>query len=551
MEEDAPEDATSIGLAIERLTNRAKTLLLELETFRNHLRRIRQEQDVELAHFRGAVQSEVGMLERLSKKLDDVNTGHVARSSNVPFLESVWDNAKKSHKLKSVQKVLYFNSPSKSLSQAMRHVRIRSGNEAKNAKVTVDIISDGGLTWTKFSSITNNRLIFDLAKLGWQSEEDSESEDGGNTDEDDDDDDVPLVKMVKELCQAARSYRTRTKMPVVHLLLPRIKLGETKQIDSILDKCRRAGAIVFTGNDIKPAPALEDALSAMAPDPFSTFSDTLNIDCTILLALVSEFSHARVAKEAWFHKGLQRQVEIEGNENLLPALLYPALGARRLVCTREAAKRMREIVATIGTASEKARTEILLSGDSSKSRGDLSQEMQEWSAYAVPDEWQLPVQIVEEDEDNCMANLSPAAVAVGAKMTLINRSVFVHGWATGRTTITSNRAVVKQIENDLEKFEDLDESVWPSIWLCPTARSLVGKEKEKRSSKKEDWEPRPKTLPDPLTREQQRRNGLDVLSAREGREVEDLRPNGYPCEEVIAAKNAAQLGNSSKNGTGT
>jgi hypothetical protein len=202
---------------------------------------------------------------------------------------------------------------------------------------------------------------------------------------------------------------------------------------------------------------------------------------------------------------------------------------------------MREIVATIGTASEKARTEILLNGDNGKSQADLIREMQEMSAYPVPAEWNLPVEIVEQDEDDCMKSLPPAAVFAGSKMTAINKSVFMHGWATGRTTITSNRAVVKYIEGDLEKFEDLDESVWPSIWLCPTARSLVGKEKEKRSAKKQDWEqPRPKTLPDPLTREQQRRNGLDVLSAREGRVVEDLRPNGYPCEEVIAAKVAAR-----------
>lgn len=47
-------------------------------------------------------------------------------------------------------------------------------------------------------------------------------------------------------------------------------------------------------------------------------------------------------------------------------------------------------------------------------------------------------------------------------------------------------------------------------------------------------------LPDPLRREEQRRNGLDVLSSREGTRVEDLRPNGYPCDEVIEAKNSAR-----------
>lgn len=132
--------AKSISLIISGLTDRANTLLSELTNFRQHLRNIRSE-DVELAHFRGAVQAEIGMLERLTKKLDDANTGHVAKSSNVPFLESIWDGAKRSRRLKALQKGLYFNSPSKSMSQAMRHVRLRSENgekkEAKNAKVTV------------------------------------------------------------------------------------------------------------------------------------------------------------------------------------------------------------------------------------------------------------------------------------------------------------------------------------------------------------------------------------------------------------------------------
>ena len=275
----------------------------------------------------------------------------------------------------------------------------------------------------------------------------------------------------------------------------------------------------------------------MAPDPISSFSETLNIDCTILLALVSEFSHAKVSKEPWFHTALQRQVEIEDNENLLPSLLYPALGSHKLVCTYEAANRMREIVDTIGTPSEKARTAIMMGDDTSKTQEQLVQEVQQWSAYTVPAEWQLPIPIVDQNANDCQSNLSQQAQSAGESMTAINRSVFLYGWATGRTTITSNRSVVKQIENDLEKFENLDDSVWPSIWLCPTARSLVGKEKrgEKKEAKSDT-----KRLPDPLRREHQRRNGLDILSIREGREVEDLRPNGYPCEDVIAAKLASE-----------
>ena len=57
------------------------------------------------------------------------------------------------------------------------------------------------------------------------------------------------------------------------------------------------------------------------------------------------------------------------------------------------------------------------------------------------------------------------------------------------------------------------------------------------------------SVPDPLRREHQRRNGLDCLSKREGREVEDIRPNGYPCAEVLAAKEAASRAFGQHDGT--
>ena len=384
------------------------------------------------------------------------------------------------------------------------------------------------------------RLLFDLAKQGWEvgSSEDDEDDATDGVSEDDDDRDVPLLKMTKELTSGAKYFRIRTRQPAIHLILPRIHLGLTAEIDKIIEDCRRCGAEIFCSNDLQHVPPIETAIETMAPDPITTFSDTLNIDCTILLALVSEFSHAKVTKEPWFHTALQRQVEIEDNENLLPSLLYPALGGHKLVCTEEAAKRMSEIVDTIGTPSEKARASILMGADTAKTQEQLIEEMQQWSAYTVIPNWQLPISVVDQNENDYQSNLSQEAQAASKSMTAINRSVFMYGWTSNQTTITSNRTVVKRIEDDLEKFDNLDDSVWPKIWLCPTARSLVGK--EKRNAKKQGQKSESSMrLPDPLRREHQRRNGLDVLSIREGHDVEDLRPDGYPCDEVYAAKIAS------------
>lgn len=401
------------------------------------------------------------------------------------------------------------------------------------------------------SLITNTRLLFDLAKQGWECSESDDDDEQATiltttslTDDADDYRDVPLLKTTKQLLRASRLFRTRTKRPSVRLFLPRIEPDAMPEIARIIIELRELGADVLCG-DLQPPPPVDAALQTMARDPILDFSETLNIDCTILLALVSDLSHAKVSKEPWFHEALQRQVEIEGYENLLTSCLYPVLGDHYLSCTKEAAERMRDIVDTIGTPTEKARTALLVGDDPSQRHTELVNEMQQLSVYPVPADFRLPIKVVDQDLDNCQSTLPDAAKKVSNEMSPLNKSVFLHGWATGRTTITSNRGVVKKIEYDLRKFEDLDDSVFPSIWLCPTARSLVGKEKR---GPRNGFEGR-KTmrLPDPLRREHQRRNGLDVLSMREGHNVEDLRPNSYPCEDVISAKNdSVQLQNNTQ-----
>lgn len=542
-QDEVPEDAgPDISSIILDLTQRAQGLLSELETFKEHLRSIRLEAMIELAHFKGTVQSELGMLERLSQNTNNNSANHIVRSSNLPFLENVWANAKASKDLTALQKRMYYDplgpdgeaAPKKAVQNGRQRGKQR---RLKAASTVVDVVSDGGLSWTKISLVTNTRLLFDLAKQGWEcgasSEEDEEYLDSFA----DEDRDVPILKTAKELASASAAMRIKTRHPHVTLVLPRIILGVQDEVDRVIEDCRAAGVVVRCAEDKPTSPEVKEAASSMVPDPFSCFTDTLNIDCTILLAIVSEFSHAKVSKEPWFHKALKRQVEIEDNETLLPSMLYPAMASRKLTCTKEAAQRMREIVDTIGTASEKARTAILMGDDVEASQEQLIAEMQQWSAYEVPSVWQLPIRVVDQDDNGCQANMPTEAAHVIREQTEINRSVFLYGWAAQITTITSNRTVVKQLESELEQYIDLADGVWPKIWLCPTARSLVGR--EKRGVKKEGVWP----MPDPLRREEQRRNGLDVLSIRNGHEVKDLRPQGYAEElaEVIAAKEASKF----------
>lgn len=72
---------------------------------------------------------------------------------------------------------------------------------------------------------------------------------------------------------------------------------------------------------------------------------------------------------------------------------------------------------------------------------------------------------------------------VAEQITPINRSVFFYGWARGLTTVSSNRAVAKLIEATVSREGDVAGVgvAGPEIWLCATARSLVGKERSRRA----------------------------------------------------------------------
>jgi hypothetical protein len=115
----------------------------------------------------------------------------------------------------------------------------------------------------------------------------------------------------------------------------------------VVQKIKDLGVIVETAEDMPVAPIpIIEARDSMAPDLFDGFSNTLNIDTTVLLAFVSDLSHDNVETKDWHQPMVAHQIRMERNDQMLPSLLWPACGSRKLVCTREAADRALEIVAT-------------------------------------------------------------------------------------------------------------------------------------------------------------------------------------------------------------
>ncbi|RAL14659.1 uncharacterized protein BO97DRAFT_317400, partial [Aspergillus homomorphus CBS 101889] len=526
------------------LVTRCRTLLSDLDALQSLLAQTqRNPQIVEVRSLRSSVLSELRTLEKLDAQVqeveaaaaaaaegsgtfdDDIGTrdevrsrlGHALRSSNLPFYEAVWAIARGSCSgLVAFGKRFYWGSGAgdgegKDGATGKGGMGKKRASRDKKKSVFVDIVADDGEEWVKVSTISETRLLFEMAKKGWEADG-SEDEDGdaggqprtvlrnyasgdggeGEGDEDDDDDEIELVKLARDMRKAADVTRVRYKTPRLRFVIPKIEEGSSSEIDGLLKIIRGYGIDVSCGGNVYSSsqgePTQAETLVRLLPKPFKRFTPTLNVDCTLLLAAVSDLSHYKdIAPSPVHHTAINRQIDIEHTRPLLPTELWPAVVGHDLVCTKEAAQRMQEIVNIIGTETENQRMRILLGEGSfgDCNREELIQAYQKLSDYEIPADWKLPVMTVDAApiiaSAKNLAKLPPVYEKIEKVLSDINHSVFLYGWAAGVVTISSNRTVVKQIESIVEKNRGTDDSLeGPAIWVCDTARSLIGKEKGRK-----------------------------------------------------------------------
>ena len=490
---------------VEELLTKCENLLWELEDFRIFVAEAKSgegrddispsigvaEQAVDLRQFHTPIVTEYKSLQKLSEGNQEAEkTIHTLKSSNLPFYAAIWEAAKASKALVLFHKRFYWDTqPTRDAKRA-----------AERRSALVDIVSHDGEEWIKISTVTEHRLLFELAKAQWEEADssDSESEDDLSSQKRDATstnfvERMDLVGSADDLQRASQAHRVRYSNPRVRIVLPKISDPPPSQLLPLLNRLRSTGAILDLSPPYSPSGTSEDlrrnVFPKLLPSPHPPLTSTLNIDCTILLALVSDLSHtARQPILPSYNGAIRRQIELETKEHLLPSSLWPAMASKALICTTEAARRMREIVSTIGTPNERARTESLLESNDQKfpqrSADERRAEFAKYSDYSVPTTFFIPIKIVpsitSEELKAAIADgkVLPIAESIADELTEINRSVFLYGWCKGFTTVSSNRAVAKWIESTIEKTED--GGVGPEIWLREPARSLLGKEKERR-----------------------------------------------------------------------
>ncbi|KAI0447856.1 hypothetical protein F4803DRAFT_186244 [Xylaria telfairii] len=489
-----PTPLTSGGLDTGDALLRASKLQAELEQFAEHVSNVYEGYFQEFpkhmhVSFYHDVLSEVEVL-RKDVGSNDPFAAHRISSSNFPYLHAVWDTAKT---CKNIVKLRYpvFSGPFKRRILApgirIRDIMSQGGSEPKrnqNGRSTrIDVICDGGLTWYKVSTITNRRLLFDLAKeaIYCGNSDDSESTD----DTAQDFSDIPIVKLARTLKTIAEGHQIRNTSPTPGLVLPRVFEGEHAEIDKIVKVCRDMGVNVFCGNATPlPLPLSKELLHEMVPNPRRSITAELNIDTSVLVALTSDISHFQVTKQPWFGQSQKDHIDLETSDPLIPKLCsLLGNGNHTLVCTKEAARSLARIVHTMGTAAENARAYLLVTPDDSMTREQRIEQLRALSIHGdtIPPDLQLPIRVADAEtnssEAGCKGRLNAPIQEALEVLAQPGRSVFYSGWANRLTTVTCHVLAVKQLEKRLEEFSNLDASEWPSIWAFSSSRPLVGVQK--------------------------------------------------------------------------
>ncbi|KAH8841134.1 hypothetical protein MCOR27_002827 [Pyricularia oryzae] len=382
---------------------------------------------------------------------------------------------------------------------------------SRTEHVTVDAVVDGGATWIRLLTVSEQRLLSELADSGaWDFDSDSVA--GSDNEHSDshhghDCDSIKTIRGARAVVMAAKNQRFKYRHPRVHILLPKLEEGKIEQIDRVIERIRQLGdddvtVVVDCGNSAffrhgHSSPPLFRVLPTLVVDELRDITPTVNIDISWLIALTSDLSHERSSKP-FASSSLSLSVGDaktpasirEACGRSLCQTLYPTLAFRKLVCTRSAAERVWSIAKTLASPTELARLRLLVplteeDITAARNRGPKATRVRlaGLSVHGVPDDVFWPVDISDDgftqNTDVLVESgrLPRVAPAVANKLQEPNRSIFLFGWATGYTTLTANSAMVNRIKRTLEVNRTGARERGPDVFVRWVTRSFDAKEK--------------------------------------------------------------------------
>lgn len=364
----------------------------------------------------------------------------------------------------------------------------------EQSKIEVAVV-DRGAGWIDTRWISADRLARQMADSGWSW---GEYAPGDEVDRDEWED-VPFVKQVRRAVAAARLNRHEYCIPTIRLVLPNLARGTHGDIDVLLDQLPRIDSSVkLVVEDAasafltRPAPSLADTIRNLVGDSLQVLTDTLNLEHTVLVDLISDLTHLRLAPQPWHSRTTRAQI-VEENahpDGVMAVLLYPLLQGRRLVCTHEAAEHFHEMLTTVGTATERERGRLLVPYYTTERRATASAlraRFDSLSERPPPADVQFPVEILPADEQwdvervRCLVEdeqaLPPVALEIVRRGLLKSSklSTYMHGWREGIVTVTSNKEIRAHMKTWVEAGRRADDERGPQIYCVEVTRNLLAK----------------------------------------------------------------------------
>jgi hypothetical protein len=231
-----------------------------------------------------------------------------------------------------------------------------------------------------------------------------------------------------------------------------------------------------------PPPPLEIALQNLVTPNLPLMTSTVNLDCSMLVALASDITHSQMDIKPWHRRDVAIQIFEEHDVgSTLEKHLYPLLRSKKLVCTAKTAQRFWDIVMAIGTVTEGRRAELILPRIAKKDRPVRVSRLQELSAHRIDTDLQLPIEVIEHESLKELAasiderRLPQSAETVISDLSDLNRDTFLYGWVNQITTITANNTLAKKVMLDVEQHRTHNDDAGPKIWVFPFRRALATK----------------------------------------------------------------------------
>lgn len=236
----------------------------------------------------------------------------------------------------------------------------------RDSCVKVDIAAEHGLVWVKVIARNAKAFRHELMGLEW---EDSESESSSDEEEENnnkakgasDFDDLPIFKKAREYLRAAQAHHVQFHTPIVVFAFMRIQPEEDIFVQRIMDRLVEMGIVVYLqrpDHSIKSSymPLLKKMVKLQDISHLTT--ESLNMDVSSILAILSELSHHVCSPKDVSAIPLQVQAEREALVPALPQIL-PYITGKKLFIIQTAYDRLKGIVDVVGGTRERARFNYL------------------------------------------------------------------------------------------------------------------------------------------------------------------------------------------------